>query len=73
MEIGPVDTVGEGEGGMSREGSTEARPLPRAKRTAGGKLLWGQGASSALYGDPEPGRRGGSAAGERRGYTYTQS
>ena len=49
MENGPVDTVGEGEGGMSREGSTDTRPLPRAKRTAGGKLLWGQGAQlSAL-------------------------
>ena len=49
MENGPVDTVREGEGGMSREGSTETRPLPHAKRTAGGKLLLGQGAQlSAL-------------------------
>ena len=59
-----MDTVGEGEGGMSREGSTETRPLPRAKRTAG-SCCGGREPSSVLCDDLEPGRRGGSAARER--------
>ena len=73
MENGPVDTVGKGEGGMSREGSTEARPLPRAKRTAGGKLLWGRGAQLSALWWPGAGAEGWERGSrETRIYVYSE-
>lgn len=70
-----MDAVGEGEGGMSREGNTVTRPLPREKRTAGGKQLWSAGAQLSAMRRPGAGEglgRGWEGGSREEGYVYSE-
>ena len=46
-----VDTVGEGEGGMNRETSTETYASPYVKLIANGNLLYVAGSSNSVLCD----------------------
>ena len=71
-ESRPVDTAGEGEGGMNRESNSETQTLPYVTYIASRSLLYDVGSSNSVLCDNL--KRGGFVGGGSRGrecmYTY---
>ena len=64
------DTVGEGEGGMIWENSSETHTLPYVKQTASGSLLYDSGKPKPVLCDNLDGW-GGQGGIKREGHMYT--